>query len=70
MINIIRDRDFSVADFNTLIGLLEKYGGLAYTRNTAASYIDTAKKALTVFSPSPTRETMLDIAEYALARSV
>ena len=70
MIKIIRDPDFSVTDFNTLTGLLEKYGGLAYTRNTAASYIDTAKKALTVFNPSSTRDTMLDIAEYALARSV
>jgi octaprenyl-diphosphate synthase len=69
MIKIIRDRDFSVEDFKTLTGLLEKYGGLAYTRDTAASYIDNAKKALTVFNPSSTRETLLDIAEYALARS-
>ncbi len=68
MVRIIRDQDFSVADFKTLTGLLEKYGGLTYTQNTAAAYIDTAKKALTVFGPSPTRETMLDIAEYALAR--
>ena len=70
MIKIIRDRDFSVEDFKTLNGLLDKYGGLAYTRETAASYIDNAKKALTVFNPSSTRETLLDIAEYALARSV
>lgn len=69
MIKIIRDRDFSEADFKTLTDLLEKYGGLTYTQNMAASYIDTAKKALTVFDPSPTKETMLDIAEYALARS-
>jgi octaprenyl-diphosphate synthase len=69
MIKIIRDRDFSETDFKTLRGLLEKYGGLAYTQNTAGSYIETAKKALTVFDPSPTKETMLDIAEYALARS-
>jgi octaprenyl-diphosphate synthase len=50
--------------------LLDKYGGLAYTQNTAASYIDTAKKALAIFDPSPTKDTMLDIAEYALARSI
>jgi len=69
MIKIIRDQDFSEADFKTLIDLLKKYGGLTYTQNTAASYIDTAKRALAVFDPSPTKETMLDIAEYALARS-
>ena len=70
MIKIIRDPDFSEADFKTLTDLLEKYGGLTYTRNMAASYIGTAKKALAVFDSSPTKETMLDIAEYALARSV
>ena len=69
MIKVIRDQDFSEADFKTLTGLLEKYGGLTYTHNTAASYIETAKRALTVFDPSATKETMLDIAEYALARS-
>jgi len=70
MIKIIRDQDFSEADFKFLTELLEKYGGLRYTQNTAASYIDTAKKALAVFDPSPTKDTMLDIAEYALARSM
>jgi len=70
MLKIIRDQDFSEADFKFLTELLEKYGGLTYTQNTAASYIDTAKKALAVFDPSPTKDTMLDIAEYALARSM
>jgi octaprenyl-diphosphate synthase len=69
MIKIIRDQSFSEADFKILTDLLDKYGGLTYTQNTAASYIETAKKALTIFDPSPTKDTMLDIAEYALARS-
>ena len=69
MIKIIQDQDFSETDFKTLTDLLEKYGGLTYTQNMAASYIDSAKKALTVFDASATKETMLDIAEYALARS-
>ena len=69
MIKIVRDQDFSQSDFNILIDLLKKYGGLTYTQNMAASYIERAKKALTVFDASPTKETMLDIADYALARS-
>jgi octaprenyl-diphosphate synthase len=69
MIKIIRDQDFSQSEFNILIDMLKKYGGLAYTQNMASSYIETAKKALTVFDASPTKETMLDIADYALARS-
>ena len=70
MIKIIQNQDFTKADFETLTGLLNKYGGLSYTHNTAASYIDTAKEALAVFDPSPTKDTMLDIAEYVLTRNV
>jgi octaprenyl-diphosphate synthase len=69
MIKIIQDQNFSEADFKTLTDLLIKYGGLTYTHDTAASYIDTAKNALTVFDSSPTKNTMLDIADYVLKRS-
>ena len=70
MIKIIRNPDFTTDDFKTLLDLLVKYGGIDYTQETAASYIDTAKNALALFEPSPTKETMLDIADYALARRV
>jgi len=49
---------------------LDKYGGIDYTQKTATAFIDTAKAALAEFEPSPTKETMLDIADYALARRV
>ena len=70
MVKIIQDRDFSVEDFNTLVQLLDKHGGLAYTHNTAASYIDNAKQALSHFEPSQSKDIMMDIADYALARRV
>jgi octaprenyl-diphosphate synthase len=70
MIKIIQNHDFTTDDFTTLIGFLEKYGGIEYTQKRAAAYIETAKAALSSFAPSPTRETMLDIADYALARRV
>ncbi len=70
MIKIIRNPDFTTDDFKTLLDLLVKYGGIDYTQETAASYIDTAKNALALFEPSPTKETMLDIADYALQRRV
>ena len=68
MIKIIKDPNFSVEDFETLIELLDKHGGLAYTQKLAAAYIDKAKRALSTFESSPTRDIMLDIADYALAR--
>ena len=70
MIKIIKDQNFSVEDFKTLVELLEKHGGLAYTQKVAAAYIDKAKQALSIFESSQTRDIMLDIADYALARRV
>jgi octaprenyl-diphosphate synthase len=70
MIKIIRDKDFSKDDFKTLIGLLDQHGGLAYTRKVAADYIDNSKSALSIFEPSQTKDIMLDLADYALARRV
>ena len=68
MVKIIQNQDFSAEEFKTLVELLDKHGGLAYTQNTAASYIDNAKKALSLFEPSQTKDIMMDIADYVLAR--
>jgi octaprenyl-diphosphate synthase len=68
MENIIKDQDFSVQDFKILISLLEKYEGLAYTKNLAIGYVNKAKDALSIFKPSATREVLLMIADYAVAR--
>lgn len=70
MIKIIQDDDVATEDFMTLVDLLDKYGGIDYTQKTATAFIDTAKAALAGFEPSPTKATMLDIADYALARRV
>ncbi len=70
MEGIIQNPDFSIADFKTLIELLETYGGIGYTQNTARNYVDQAKACLTGFNPSPTRDTLGDIADYALERKI
>lgn len=70
MVKIIKDKNFSDHDFKKLIRLLDIYGGLDYTSKTAAGLIKAAKDALAVFKPSKTKDTLLDIADYALARRV
>jgi len=70
MVKIIQNDDFAVEDFQILVKLLDKYGGIDYTQKTAAGYIETAKAALSDFEHSPAKETLLDIADYALARRV
>lgn len=68
MEKIIKRETFSINDFETLVGLLKRHGGLEYTKELAAKYVAIAKKALSVFKSSKTREVLLDIADYALFR--
>jgi octaprenyl-diphosphate synthase len=67
---IIQNKTFSVRDFKLLIKLLEKYGGITYTKERAKYHIEKAKKTLLVFKPSKTRRILEYIADYALSRKV
>ena len=69
MEKIIKNKDFSADEFEILLELLNKYNGLKYTEELATKHIAKAKQALVgVFKPSETRETLINIADYALAR--
>ena len=68
MIKIIQNENFTVEEFKTLVALMEKNDGMAYTVKQATGYIEKAKEALSVFEASKTRDTLFDIADYALAR--
>jgi octaprenyl-diphosphate synthase len=69
MENIIKDKNFSVNDFETLINMIDKYGGQLYTRNLATEYVQNAKQALAAFQPSKTKEVLMMIADYSLTRN-
>jgi octaprenyl-diphosphate synthase len=69
MVKIIKNEAFTVDEFNALVELLKKNGGIAYTEKKAEFCIEKAKEALSVFEPSKTKDSLLDIANYALARS-
>lgn len=68
MMQVIQDPDFSTADFVTMAGRLEANGAVRYVEQTAETFIQTAKDALSVFPHSPTVQTLMDIADYALHR--
>jgi octaprenyl-diphosphate synthase len=70
MEEIIKNKDFTVNDFKTLISLMKKYGGQKYTEKLAREYIGNAKDALAVFKNSKTKEILLMIADYTLTRNV
>ncbi len=65
---VITNPEFSSADFAGLIDLLGKYGGIAYARKVAAEHVRAAKERLHIFEPSPTRDILYMVADYALDR--
>jgi len=69
MKQIITNKNFSVQEFKTLIKLLRKYKGIEYARNLASGSVENAKQALQIFKPTPTREILLKLADYALTRT-
>ena len=70
MERMITRQDFSDGEFKQFIALLERYGGIAYTRRRAAEHVRQARAAIMTFDPSDTRDILLDVADYALVRKV
>jgi octaprenyl-diphosphate synthase len=66
--NIVKDKNFTVNDFKTLIKMIDKYGGRLYTQNLATEYVQKAKDALAVFENSKTKDVLFMIADYTLSR--
>jgi octaprenyl-diphosphate synthase len=69
MENIIKNKNFSVNNFKTLIRMINKYGGQLYTQNLAIKYVQNAKEALAAFENSKTKDVLLMIADYTLSRN-
>jgi geranylgeranyl pyrophosphate synthase len=48
--------------------MLKRHGGIAYTQAQAAAHVQQAKTALAPFADGPTREILMDIADYSRVR--
>lgn len=66
---IIHNPNFSQSDFKMLAELLHDYGGLDYTREKAQAHATKAKLALNEFKENKTRQILIHLADYALARN-
>jgi len=56
--------------FEEIRNLVIQAGGIEYTQRLAVEYVQKAKDSLHVFSPSPTRDLLCDIADYIIYRRV
>jgi octaprenyl-diphosphate synthase len=67
---IVRDTDVSANDFQTVVELITRYGGIEHTRRRAREHIDQAKASLDTFQPSETRTLLEQLADYVLIRKM
>jgi octaprenyl-diphosphate synthase len=70
MLAFLENPNFTQAEFSALVEMLISNNGIAYTQARAASHINMAQATLDLFEGSPTRELLMDIADYALVRKV
>ncbi len=68
MAKIIGSGHCSETDFSLILSRIRAAGGLAYTRQKAKKHVESAKKKLQVFDPTPEREVLLRLADYMLER--
>ena len=67
---LLRDMDSKDTDFETVLGLIRKYGGIEYTKDRAQEHIEQAKKCLYTFRASKPRDLLEQLADYVLVRNV
>lgn len=66
---IIENQELPAEDLRYVVTLINTYGGIDYTRERAGLLIDSAKKHLKRFSPSPALEALGRLADYVVSRN-
>lgn len=66
---IVDAEELTSDDLDYVCDLIDKYGGIAYTRKKAAERIELAKKQLVSFPDSEARQALFDLADYVVTRN-
>jgi len=66
---IVAGNDLPQDDLDTIIGLIERYDGIAFTRQRARELVESAKAQLAVFPPGEVRDALYEVADYVVQRS-
>ena len=67
---VIGREEISASEFEEVLGLIKKCGGIEYTKEQALAHISKAKQSLKGFSVSESRILLEQIADYVLTRKV
>lgn len=66
---IVAGNDLPQEDLETIIDLIQRYDGIAYTRQRAGDLIARAKAHLAIFPAGEVRDALFELADYVVKRS-
>jgi len=66
---IVAGDNLPQTDLDLVIGLIETYHGIAYTRQRACELVERAKAHLRVFPQGPVRAALFELADYVVSRT-
>ena len=66
---IVAGNDLPQADLDLVIGLIETYDGIGFTRQRACELVERAKANLQMFPQGPVRAALFELADYVVSRS-
>lgn len=66
---IVAQNELPQGDLEEVVGLIEQYGGIGYTRRRAAELVAQAKSRLAIFPAGAVRDAMYELADYVVNRS-
>ena len=66
---IVEADELSDDGLKYVLALIDKYGGIEYTRTRAAQLVESAKNKLQIFPPSAERDALSTVADYVISRS-
>jgi len=67
--NIVEQEELPQEDLGYVIELIDKYDGIQFTRQRAATFVEQAKTRLAVFEADPIKEALEILADYVVSRS-
>jgi octaprenyl-diphosphate synthase len=68
MVEIIAGDELSDEDLAWSVDLIQRHGGIDYTRQRATEMVESAKGHLSLFAESPARSSLIQLADYVVSR--
>jgi len=66
---VIEKDEMTLDEFRHVSGLVQQYGGIEYTVNSARRHIQECRAHLELFDMSPVRDALFDLADYVVTRN-